>query len=58
MRVEIDKSMVDAGYKLRVETSVENADNVQEDAEVDLTTDNQREQVPGTGYVRYIRYKL
>ncbi|MCT4609638.1 MAG: DUF2271 domain-containing protein [Pelagimonas sp.] len=58
MHVEIDKSLVDAGYKLRVETSVENADNVQEDVEVDLTTDNQREKFPGTGYVRYIRYKL
>ncbi|WP_298850302.1 DUF2271 domain-containing protein [uncultured Ruegeria sp.] len=58
MRVEIDKSVVDAGYKLRVETSVENADNVQSDAEIDLTTDNQREKFPGEGYVRYIRYKL
>lgn len=58
MRVEIDKSVVDAGYKLRVETSVENADNFQSDAEIDLTTDNQREKFPGEGYVRYIRYKL
>lgn len=58
MRVEIDNSVVDAGYKLRVETSVENADNVQTDVEIDLTTDNQREKFPGTGYVRYIRYKL
>jgi len=58
MRVEIDKSVVDAGYKLRVETSVENADNVQSDAEIDLTTDNQRKKFPGEGYVRYIRYKL
>lgn len=58
MRVEIDPNLVDAGYKLRVETSVENADNVQEDAEVELTTGNQRIKTPGTGYVRYIRYKL
>lgn len=58
MRVEIDPTLVDAGYKLRVETSVENADNVQQDAEVDLTSQNQRVKTPGTGYVRYIRYKL
>jgi hypothetical protein len=58
MRVEIDPALIDAGYKLRVETSVENAENVQEDAEVELTKANQRVKVPGTGYVRYIRYKL
>lgn len=58
MRVEIDPALIDTGYKLRVETSVENADNVQQDAEVDLTAANQRVKTPGTGYVRYIRYKL
>lgn len=58
MRVDIDPNWVDAGYKLRVETSVENADNIQADAEIDLTQANQREKNPGTGYVRYIRYKL
>ncbi|WP_315980930.1 DUF2271 domain-containing protein [Aliamphritea spongicola] len=58
MRVDIDPSWVDAGYKLRVETSVENADNVQADAEIELTKANQRTKTPGTGYVRYIRYKL
>jgi len=58
MRVEIDPKWVDAGYKLRVETSVENADNVHVDAEVDLTKDNQRKKVPGAGYVRYLRYRL
>jgi hypothetical protein len=58
MRIDLDPELVDAGYRLRVETSVENADNVQVDAEVDLTSDNQRIKMPGTGYVRYIRYKL
>lgn len=58
MRIDIDPALVDAGYKLRVETSVENADNVQTDAEVDLTKANQRQKIAGTGYVRYIRYKL
>jgi hypothetical protein len=58
MRVDLDPAWVDAGYKLRVETSVENADNHQLDVEVDLSTANQRLKVPGTGYVRYLRYKL
>ncbi len=58
MRVEIDPELVDAGYTLRVETSVENANNVQADVEVELTNGNQRVKTPGTGYVRYIRYKL
>lgn len=58
MRVEIDPKWVDAGYKLRVESSVENADNVHVDAEVALTKDNQRKKIPGSGYVRYLRYKL
>ncbi|MCP4323570.1 MAG: DUF2271 domain-containing protein [Psychromonas sp.] len=58
MRVEIDPKWVDAGYKLRVETSVENAENVHVDAEVDLTKANQRKKIPGSGYVRYLRYKL
>jgi hypothetical protein len=58
MQVEIDKRYINAGYKLRVETSVENADNVQTDSEVELTYENQRKKTPGTGYVRYLRYKL
>ena len=58
MHVDIEQSLVDAGYKLRVETSVENADNVQADVEVDLTSDNQRKKIPGTGYVRYICFKF
>jgi len=58
MRVEIDPKWVDAGYKLRVETSVENADNVHVDAEIALTKGNQRKKIHGTGYVRYLRYKL
>lgn len=58
MRVNIDEALVDAGYKIRVETSVENADNIQTDVEIELTSDNQRKKIPGTNYVRYLRYKL
>ena len=58
MRLEIDPKYIDAGYSLRVETSVDSQENYQTDAEVPLTTANQRVKTPGTGYVRYIRYKL
>jgi hypothetical protein len=58
MRVEIDPALIDAGYTLRVETAVEEAENYQADAEVPLTRANERAKTPGTGYVRYIRYRL
>lgn len=58
MRLQIDPKYIDAGYSLRVETSVDSQENYQADAEVALTTANQRIKTPGTGYVRYIRYKL
>lgn len=58
MKIEIDPKYIDAGYTLRVETSVDQQENNQQDAEVALTQGNQRVKTPGTGYVRYIRYKL
>lgn len=58
MRVQIDPALIDAGYTLRVETSVEEGENHQQDAEVELTRANERTRHAGTGYVRYIRYKL
>jgi len=58
MRFDIDPALIDAGYTMRVETSVEEAENYQQDAEVPLTRANERVKTPGTGYVRYIRYKL
>ncbi len=58
MRLEIDPKYIDAGYTLRIETSVDQQENHQTDAEVALITANQRIKTPGTGYVRYIRFKL
>lgn len=58
LKLEIDPALIDAGYKLRVETSVEAGKNYDADVEVDLTRANERVKVPGSGYVRYIRYKL
>ena len=58
MHIDLDPALIDSGYKLRIETSVDQNENYQDDAEVDLTSANQRVKTPGTGYVRYIRYKL
>lgn len=58
IRIPLDPAWIDAGYTLRVETSVDQQENYQTDAEVALTRENERVKTPGTGYVRYIRYKL
>lgn len=58
IHLEIDDALIDAGYALRVETSVEDRENYFEDVEVGITTDGQRARTQGTGYVRYIRYKF
>lgn len=56
--IEIADELIDAGYRLRVETAVENLSNYSEDVEVDLSAAAAGEKIPGTGYVRFIRYKL
>lgn len=58
LKLDLDPAVIDAGYKIRVETSVEGGKNHQTDVEVDLTHANERVKTAGTGYVRYIRYKL
>ena len=58
IQLDIDETLINAGYSMRVETVVEDRENYFEDVEVDLTSDGQRARTPGTGYVRYIRYKF
>lgn len=58
VHLQIDEAVIDAGYSLRVETSVEDRENYFEDVQVELTTEGQRARTEGTGYVRYIRYKF
>lgn len=57
-KVEIADELIDAGYSLRVETAVEDAEAFTKDVEAELSTANVGEKVPGTGYVRFIRFKL
>lgn len=57
-KIEIDDSFVDAGYKIRVATSVEDIANTPNDVEFELTTENIRKKLVGNTYVRYVRYKF
>lgn len=56
-QVELSDDEIDAGYKLRVETAVEDQENHPVDVEVALSSDLMRDKIPGTGYVRYLRFK-
>ena len=57
VNASLDATLLDQGYKLRVETSVEHQESYSNDVEIELTTDNIRKKVKGTGWVRYIRFK-
>ena len=54
--LEIDKSKLNAGYKLRFETSVEDKPYYEKDLEVPLTTAGMAAKTDGTGYIRYVRF--
>lgn len=56
--IEIDDDKIDAGYKIRVATSVEDLANTPKDVEFELTSDNVRKKLTGNTYVRYVRYKF
>ncbi|WP_165730434.1 DUF2271 domain-containing protein [Polaribacter sp. 20A6] len=53
--VKIDDSKIDAGYKIRFETSVENQEYYKDDVEFELTSENVKSKVEGKGFIRYIR---
>jgi hypothetical protein len=57
IRIELEPEILDAGYSVRVDTSVEDQQNHPTDVEVELTSDVHGDKIPGTGYVRYLRYK-
>ena len=57
IRIEVEDELLDAGYKVRVETAVEDKENHPVDVEAALDSAQAGERIPGTGYVRYIRYQ-
>ncbi|MGY4385533.1 hypothetical protein ACVWYN_002573 [Pedobacter sp. UYP24] len=54
--IEIDKSKINTGYKLRFETAVEDKEYYVKDLEIPLTTDALATKNEGTGFIRYVRF--
>ncbi|MBX2923227.1 MAG: DUF2271 domain-containing protein [Chitinophagaceae bacterium] len=53
---EIEDAIVDAGYKLRFESAVEDQKYYEKDIEIELTKENLSKKTEGTNYIRYIRF--
>lgn len=53
---EIEDAKVDAGYKLRFETAVEDQQYHTKDIEIALTKENLSKKTEGTNYIRYVRF--
>lgn len=58
LKLEIADEFINTGFKLRVETAVEEHENYDVDVEFDLSEDTAGQKIPGTGYVRFINFKL
>jgi len=54
--IELEKSKINAGYKLRFETAVEDKEYYMKDLEVPLTTETLAGKSDGTGYIRFVRF--
>ncbi|GGC57365.1 Tat pathway signal protein [Pedobacter quisquiliarum] len=54
--IEIEKSKINAGYKLRFESAVEDKQYHVKDLEIPLTTEALAAKSEGSGYIRYVRF--
>ncbi|UKT65860.1 DUF2271 domain-containing protein [Pedobacter mucosus] len=54
--IDIDKSKINAGYKLRFESAVEDQKYNVKDVEIPLTTETLAAKNEGTGFIRYVRF--
>lgn len=54
--LELDKSKIDAGYKLRFESAVENNAYHLKDVEIPLTAASLAAKTDGKGYIKYVRF--
>jgi hypothetical protein len=54
--IEIETSKINAGYKLRFESAVEDKKYNVKDLEIPLTTESLAGKSDGTGYIRYVRF--
>lgn len=53
--LEIDADKIDAGYKIRFETAVEDQEYYADDVEFELTSENVKNKFEGKGFIRYVR---
>ncbi|WP_295772431.1 DUF2271 domain-containing protein [uncultured Mucilaginibacter sp.] len=54
--IEVEQSKINAGYKIRFESAVEDKKYNVSDVEVPLTTEGLSAKTEGTGYIRYVRF--
>ncbi len=54
--IDIDRSKIDKGYKLRFESAVEDKGYYTKDLEIPLSTDALSAKTDGTGFIRYVRF--
>jgi hypothetical protein len=54
--IEIETSKINAGYKLRFETAVEDKEYYIKDLEIPLTSESLSAKNDGTGFIRYVRF--
>lgn len=52
---DIDDSKLDAGYKIRFESAVEDQEYHMKDVEFELTSASVKSKQEGTGFIRYVR---
>ncbi|AUP80628.1 DUF2271 domain-containing protein [Flavivirga eckloniae] len=53
--IQIDDDKIDAGYKIRFESAVEDQEYYKDDVEFELTTASVKSKVDGNGFIRYVR---
>lgn len=53
LKIPVDK--IDAGYKIRFESAVEDQEYYADDVEFDLTAGNLKAKMEGKGFIRYVR---
>ncbi|WP_158827581.1 DUF2271 domain-containing protein [Mucilaginibacter lacusdianchii] len=54
--IEIESAKINAGYKLRFESAVEDKNYYVKDLEIPLTTETLSGKNEGTGFIRYVRF--
>ncbi|MVN91976.1 DUF2271 domain-containing protein [Mucilaginibacter aquatilis] len=54
--IELEQSKINAGYKIRFESAVEDKKYNVSDVEVPLTTEGLSAKTEGTGYIRHVRF--